>query len=399
MNAAARRPAIPADLPDGRRTHSTGCGPARRPDRRAVHQRGRGLDDDLFTRVEARGDFGPGALGVRHLHQAQPSAVVLVHDEDRRELAAAHDGRRRHRERLPGAAFEARPPEHARAQVAVGGQVDLDEEGVGAVEVAGHLGDRSCPCRRRPGLPDGIDEHVNRLAAVDVADPGLVDSHLEAERPGAFDGHQRRAGRCHVARLDALLGDDAVERRRDHRIGRAHRGRAERRAGGLGGGLRLPDTGLRARNVRFGGLQPAHGLVEFVGGCRVLGPEVGDALVRGGRQREAGFSRVPVRGGRPDGLFGGGGASLGLGALRLQVPAVEANQHLAGAHLVARLDEDLLDLCEQLAHHRRCRAGETGGLHDHVDRVARSWGCGLVAAGARGEGQRGRQDERRGCVS
>ena len=198
----------------------------------------------------------------------------------------------------------------------------------------------------------------------DLSDPRLVHADVEPEAARVLDAHQRRAGRRHVARLDHLLGDDAVERRRD---ARERLGRARRLAGGAcafhagHGGLRPRG---RAGGARFGRAQRAGGVVELLRRGRALGVQAGDACVRRARQREGGIGRLLLgrRGG--DALIGRQRGRARASRLGGEVASVEHDQHLTRTHAIARRDTDFADRRQDARHDRggRPRLDHAAGL-------------------------------------
>ena len=170
----------------------------------------------------------------------------------------------------------------------------------------------------------------------DLSDPRFVHADVEPEAARILHAHQRRAGCRHVAGLDHLLGDDAVEGRRDER---ERRGRACRLAGGacaFHAGRRGLRPGGGAGRARFGRAQRAGGVVEFLRRGRALGVQAGNAFVRRARQREGGIGRLLLgrRGG--DALIGRQRGRAGASRMGGKVASVEDDQHLTRTHAIAR---------------------------------------------------------------
>ena len=115
--------------------------------------------------------------------------------------------------------------------------------------------------RLQPDLPDRavellagirVDAEGHRLARPDAADVGFVDAgvDLHLRQVGGDDEQRRRrhAGRDGLADVDAALNDDAVDRRRDHRVVEVDLILIDR-------GFRLGDGRLRLRDGRLLRLQ------------------------------------------------------------------------------------------------------------------------------------------------
>ena len=154
---------------------------------------------------------------------------------DRRHLARGARARPGTVSGAPWLGAETGPAEHPRTQAVGRRQRDLDDKGA---RVGVHGATRiPLPCRRRSRRRDRYPSRARlaRWRRVRLSDPRFVHADLESEA-ARLQPHQRRAGRRHVARLHHLLGDDAVERRRD--VG-------ER----LGGAGRIA-SGSRARHAR-----------------------------------------------------------------------------------------------------------------------------------------------------
>jgi hypothetical protein len=91
----------------------------------------------------------------------------------------------------------------------------------------------------------------------------------------------------------------------------------------------------RAGDARFGAPQRRSGVIEFLRGGGSLGLQAGDAIVGGAREGQTRFRGQELGCGRPRPLFGGqGGCACGAGAGG-EIVAVEHDERLAFADLIA----------------------------------------------------------------
>ena len=373
MKAAASRPAAP-------RTRVTRGLPS--VTRRPSVEAGRRRDDHALAGARPASTSVP-----RDVHEAQARDAVVDH-EDRASPARAAPRPRRARS-APCAARRrtARGRTCPDRRPAASGSVDLDEERPG-VGVDGARDFRHVPFSVAAVRVGAVERRPAPQRRATMRRPAI---RRRARRAGSRACLPRAAaaGRaCHVARLDQLLGDDAVEGRGDAREGRGG-------AGGVAGGLRALDAGgglLHARRGAGGRALRRPPAPRWPRPVPARWPTASPAARRCGRG-----SRGPAPA-RPAAARSSAAAAVArlsracaaaavaLRAPALEVAAVEHDQHLARAHAVAGRDAHR----EHRRQHARGQRGRGARLHDAagLERVGeigrlRPWRRSRVTGGRR----------------
>ncbi|MPZ21925.1 MAG: hypothetical protein GEV06_29260 [Luteitalea sp.] len=112
---------------------------------RAIAQRGRWADDHPLAWLETSENLYAAVRLRPETDQARAGRIVVIDDEDARELTVPGDARQGNRDQPARPAGKACTPKHARSDLGVRREVNFDREGVrGGINRLGDLGHFTC---------------------------------------------------------------------------------------------------------------------------------------------------------------------------------------------------------------------------------------------------------------